>query len=76
MLDEPTAGDHYHFVVDVTPSATVEIDIKSAVSTFNSTGAKVVRFTTAGQYVKIEALSTVRWIVVDQSTGITFRLTT
>lgn len=76
ILDEPTAGDHYRFVVDVTPSTTVDIDIKSLVAVFNAAGDKVIRFDAAGQYAEIEALSSARWIVVDYSPGVRFSATT
>jgi len=74
-LDTPTAGDHYTFLYDVAAS-TKPLHFKSATATFNSTGAKVVGLQAKGQHFSIEALSTIRWLVTDRSTGLIFAGTT
>lgn len=74
-LSAPTAGDHYKFLYDVVAS-TKPLHFKSATATFDSTGAKVIGLEAAGQYFGIEALSSVRWVVTEFSTGLHYSLTT
>lgn len=74
-LSAPTAGDHYKFLYDVAASSK-PLHFKSATATFDSTGAKVIGIEAAGQYFGIEALSSVRWVVTEFSTGLIFSSTT
>lgn len=74
-LDSPTAGDHYSFLVD-TVASTKPIHFKSATATFNAGGDKVIGLEAAGQYFSIEALSTIRWIVTERSSGLNFSAAT
>ncbi len=75
-LSIPTAGDFYHFVVNATPGATRQIDIKSTAATFNAAGNKVIGLGDVGNTCRIEALSSVRWVVTENSSGVTFAATT
>ena len=81
-LDTPTAGDWYNFYVDIAANSSVStVEVKSISATFDGTNDVMVFSgpSTKGAtsyYASIQAVSGTRWLVLNESTGVTLAATT